>query len=58
MYLKYKNNMENKRLDKIIHKNIGVDISYQLYSKYISTDIYNNLEKQKYLSNIPVDDYY
>lgn len=49
--------MKNKNLDKIIYKNIGQDISYPLYSKYVGTDVYRKLEK-KYLKNMPVDDYY
>lgn len=51
------NIMKNKNLDKIIYKNIGQDISYSLYSKYVGTDVYRELEK-KYLKNMPVDDYY
>lgn len=51
------NIMKNKNLDKIIYKNIGQDISYPLYSKYVGTDVYRKLEK-KYLKNMPVDDYY
>lgn len=49
--------MKNKNLDKIIYKNIGQDISYPLYSKYVGTDVYRKLEK-KYLKNMSVDDYY
>lgn len=37
--------MKNKNLDKIIYKNIGQDISYPLYSKYVGTDVYRKLEK-------------
>lgn len=45
--------MKNKRLDKIIYKNIGQDLPYFLYSKYVSTDVYRKLE-MKYLKNMPV----
>ena len=48
------NTMKNKNLDKIIYKNIGQDISYPLYSKYVGTDVYRKLEK-KYLKNMPVE---
>lgn len=48
--------MKNKNLDKIIYKNIGQDISYPLYSKYVGTDVYRKLEN-KYLKNMPVDDH-
>lgn len=51
------NDMKNENLDKIIYKNIGQDISYSLYSKYVGTDVYRKLEK-KYLKNMPIDDYY
>lgn len=51
------NIMKNKNLDKIIYKNIGQDLPYFLYSKYVNTDIYRKLEKI-YLKNMPVDDYY
>lgn len=49
--------MKNKNLDKIIYKNIGQDISYSLYSKYVSTDVYRKL-KMKYLKNMFIDNYY
>lgn len=51
------NIMKNKNLDKIIYKNIGQDISYSLYSKYVSTDVYRKL-KMKYLKNMFIDNYY
>lgn len=51
------NIMKNKRLDKFIYKNIGQDLPYFLYSKYVSTNAYNKLI-DKYLKNMPVDDYY
>lgn len=49
--------MKNKRLNKLIHENIGQDINYSLYLKYINTDVYYKLKK-KYLKNMPIDDYY
>ena len=49
--------MKNKTLNKIIHKNIGQDLPYFLYSKYVSTNIYNKL-MDKYLKNMSVEEYY
>lgn len=49
--------MKNKKLDKIIYKNIGQDLPYYLYSKYLVTDAYHKLE-MKYSKNIPIDEYY